>query len=136
MGMDINDFLTSGSNIQGGKGLHEQKKSRSNQSKEIATEVVLWAVLHGLESASEEFLLSTTAVSKYLARAIKKKDSELCAETFLDSDKISNLESFIRGGNTTSIKRLVSAGSSRFTEAEIRIVKADIESKGIENWEY
>ena len=133
--MDINDFLTSGSDVRSGKGLHERKASRSAQSKELTSEVIVWAVANGLESASEQYLLSTAAISKYLARAIKKKDSEYCAETFLPSDKISELESFIRGGNTTSIKRMVEAGRGRFTEAEIRIVKADIESRGMENWE-
>ncbi len=134
--MNLNELLISGANIQGGKGLHERKQDLNSDAKLITEDVITVATEEGIEEAADQFGLSLTAVSKYLARAIKKKDSDLCAETFIPSDKSNEIEAFIRGGNTTSIKRMVTAANRRFSEAEIRIVKADIESRGAESWDY
>lgn len=133
--MNIEDLLSRGSEMGGGKGLHERKSDRQAQAKLIAADVVSYAVDHGIDAAAEKFLISDTAVAKYLARAIKK-DSTICAELFLSPGKVGDIESFIRAGNTTSIKRMVLAAGDRFSEAEIRLVKANIEFKGADFWDF
>lgn len=133
--MNIEDFLSRGSETGSGKGLHERKSDRNTQAKLIAADVVKCAVDQGIEAASEKYLISEAAVSKYLARAIKKDDT-ICAELFMSPERISDIESFIRAGNTTSIKRMILAAGDRYTETEIRIVKANIEYKGADSWEF
>ncbi len=133
--MDLESLLQSGSSISSGKGLHQQKKTKSTMSKEIANDVVVFAVENSLADAADHFAISETAVSKYLARAIKK-DETLTASTFIDNSQCNEIESYIRAGNTTSIKRLCEGAQNRFSEAEIRIVKADIEKRGVSGWDY
>lgn len=127
--MDIEHLLQRASDLDGGKGLHERKAARNSRSKEIATEIGEVAREKGLAGAAEEFAISETAAAKYLAR-ILKKDSSLTVEMLMDASKASDIEAFIYAGNTTSIKKLVTAAAGRFSEAEIRIVKAEIERRG------
>ncbi len=133
--MDLESLLQSGSTISSGKGLHQKKKSQSKMSKEIAEDVVKHAIDEGLSDAAEHFTISETAVSKYLARAIKK-DETLTASTFIESSRCNEIESYIRASNTTSIKRLCEGAMDKYSEAEIRIVKADIEKRGVSGWDY
>jgi len=133
--MDIESLLKSGTNITNGKGLHQKKADRASRSKEIAIDVVTFATENGISEAAISFSISETAVAKYLSRAIKKDDS-LYASTFIEQSRCNEIESYIRAGNTTSIKRICEGAKKRFSEAEIRIVKADIEKKGVSGWEF
>ncbi len=132
--MDIADFLTSGTETVSGKGLHQRKVSREKQAKLIASDVVKRAVESNISTAAEEFNISEASVGKYLSREIKK-NGELLAQDFICQERMGEIESFIRRGNSTSVKRMIIASEGRFTEAEIRIVKACIEKRGAETWE-
>lgn len=133
--MDITDLLTSGASVSKGDGLHERKASQSQNAKAIAKDVVTFACDHGIEAAATEFSISDTAVAKYLARSIKK-ESDISADMFLERDTVRSIEELIYAGNTTSIKRICLVAGDRFSEAEIRIVKADIESRGMNQCDF
>ncbi len=132
--MDIEHLLKRGSDTGSGKGLHERKAEKKKQSRDVGNEIVALAQEIGLSAAAAKCGISDTAASKILARALKKLE-HLSASDLIDSSKICGIEKCIMSCNTTSIGKIVSASKGQFTEAEIRVVKAQLEKNGVGNWD-
>lgn len=132
--MDVVNFLKRGTDVDGGKGLHERKSEKLLLKREIGDGVVSIAQAKGVCFASEEFGITETSVAKFIARAIKK-NGNLSANMFMDKSKFELVKNHIVACNTTSVSRILSASSGDFSEAEIRIVKAQIEKNGVGNWD-
>lgn len=133
--MDIDHLLKRGSETETGKSRYQLKVDQKTKSKEIEPEVIRLAQECGIEEIAERVSISTTSVAKYLARELKKND-DIRIGNLIDSTKINEIESVIRACNTTSITRILKMAAGKFSEAEIRLVKAQIEKNGENNWDY
>jgi len=123
-----------GSDVNSGKGLHIQKKEKRETSRVIEKEIIAMAHNSTLSEIAKQHEISETAAAKILARVLKKEPS-LTADMLIEPANVREIETLLLRCNTSSISRITKAADGRFTEAEIRIVKAQIEKNGVENWD-
>ena len=126
--------LSNGRNLEGGVSLKERAIALKKSSKEMAQDVVEEAIKIGVIECSKNFSISKEAVSKYLSRALKKRD-DISISNFLEGSRVSEIEEYLINSNTTSIKRLV-LGSNNIDEWELRLVLAALKQKGADSWDY
>lgn len=132
--MEIDQVLMRGADVEAGKGLHQRKLEKRSQSRDVSEKVISVALKSSLANAAKECGVSEVAASKILARELKKNNS-LSADLLIDPTVIKEIESLILKCNTTSVAKVLLASQGKFSEAEIRIVKAQIEKNGVGNWD-
>lgn len=128
--MNIDEFLTPGSQVRGEKSPLQRKRELQQRGKNQKDSVLARVIEIGFQATVDEFQLSETALAKVCAPLIRKGDLQL--DTLYSGLPIQDVEEYIYGMNTTSIKRLVQGG--RYSEAVLRLVKAHIEGKQRESY--
>jgi hypothetical protein len=126
--------LSSGSNTEKGEGLHIRRAKKRSQAKSIAADLVESAKDRGILATAESFLISPVSVVKEVIKVFKR-DDDLDISSFISSLRVSEIEEYLYSANSTSIKKLL-LGKSDLEEWELRLVKANIEKKGADSWEY
>ncbi len=123
--------LKKGNEIVPSQSPLEQLSRRKALEKNEKSYIIEFAKENSLTTTAAKFSLSDTSVAKILAPLIKK--GEIKAEILIDPDLISSVEEAILRLNSSSIKRVVE--NSEYNEAEIRIVKAELQRRGAQEWQ-
>lgn len=125
--------LVSGDAVRGGESPRARLQQRKLQEKILAKEVAACAVEEGLVSTQEKYALSETAVAKICINRAKRDNLDL--SSLIAIDRQNEIRQFIFEVHSTSVKKLLSAAEGRFTEGEVRLVRAIIQRQGNESWE-
>ncbi len=128
--MNLDSFLQSGSETNSGQSPLMRLNAKKSALKGEKDKIIEAAKENGLEITAEQYHISELSIAKLCVPLIRKGDIALHA-LVVDSASIAAIEERIYALNSTSIKRLTEALD--YSEAHIRLVKADIERRQREN---